>query len=125
MSQWSVAEWITFISAVSAAVCSIIAAIKSGRTNEIAKESNTIAHSNSNKLDAVKNTAEETRHLANGNVTEIREELRIARAKNEYLMQLVSGLTDKLPEGELEKVKVELEAIGRRRKDDYSKNREE
>lgn len=114
---YSASEVVMIIGAISTLLTSAIAAWNTRNTKHIAQ-------SNSIQLDDIKDTTKEVRDLANGNLSEVREELRVALAKLEYMNHIVSGLTDKLPPGVLEEVKHNLESIGRRRKDDILRNGE-
>lgn len=109
--MYSASEIVMIIGAITTLITSAIAAWNTRHTKKIAE-------SNTNRLESIKDTTQEVRDLADGNLSELREEHRVALAKLEYMNQVITGLVDKLPPGELAKVKANLEIIGKRRKDD-------
>ena len=112
---FTASEWVMIIGAVSTLITSAIAAWNTRNTKRIAV-------ANTQKLNNIEGKTDEVKDLANGNLSELREEHRVALAKLEYMNHIIAGLVDKLPPGELEKVKRDLESIGRRRKDDFHNN---
>lgn len=108
---YSASEVVMIIGAITTLITSAIAAWNTRHTKRIAE-------SNTTRLESIKDTTQEVRDLADGNLSELREEHRVALAKLEYMNQIVTGLTDKLPPGVLEEVKKNLEVIGKRRKED-------
>ena len=111
MNSWSAQDWVLIIGAIAGLTTSTIAAWKATRSTQIAQQ-------NTAQLTAVEEKTDEVKSLTNGNMTEVREELRIQKAKNEYLHAVINGLVDHLPPGKLAEVKQTLGTIGKRRKDD-------
>lgn len=110
MGNLNAAELITVIAAVAAAIVSVINALKQAKTSIVTQDNNA-------KLANIQS-------VANGNVSELKEELKLNRAKREYLEKVIVALADQLPKGALEKARLEVDKkeaiIGHRRKEDLN-----
>lgn len=109
MNKWDPSQWVLVITTVSTAVCSIIAAIKANSSKKASEEVKAITTVSNDKLDAVKDKAEENQsklesihNLSNGTMTEMKNNLLITTQRNEYLNKIIDSLVAKLPPGALE-----------------------
>lgn len=98
-------DYVLIIGAICSGFCSIIAAWKSNTgvkvataAKEIAVDSKQLATDNSEKLEGIHN-------LANGNLSEVKNQLGIALRRNDYYQAVINELLDKLPPNTMDEVK--------------------
>jgi hypothetical protein len=111
MTEFSAAEWISIITAVGTVITGIIAAIKATNASRVATK-------NQDRLEGLVTDSSEIKARAftiesntNGNITDLRLEIRKAKQINEHLLEVITCLVDQLPPGSLMRAMKEIDKL--------------